>query len=312
MNTTLRRGFLCQITLVLLTVWAADVLAADGAFEERLSIDGPIVLDVSTGSGSIDVRTGPGDEAFIRGEIRVNRRGLFGGRRGDRDEIVEAVMDNPPIELEGGRLRVGRFEDRDLGRKVSISYEITVPANTGTVAESGSGSVTVIDIAAPVQASTGSGSIELENIGGAVEASTGSGSIRADGVAGAFNGSTGSGSIRMTQTAPGDVEVSTGSGSSELTGVIGALRASAGSGRITVDGSMAGDWDLHSGSGGIRVTLPADAAFDIEAESSSGGIDIDHPVTVQGRMSKREVTGEVRGGGPLLKIDSGSGGIRIR
>jgi hypothetical protein len=311
MKTTVKPGFICLWTVLLLTVWATDVLAADGAFEERLSLDGPILLDVDTGSGRIEVRPGPGNEAFIRGEIRVNRRGIF-RRRGDKDEIVQAVIDNPPIELKDGRLRVGRFDDRGLGRRVSISYEITVPANTETIASSGSGSISVVDIAAPVETSAGSGSIKLENIGGAVDASTGSGSIRADGVAGAFKGSTGSGSIEMSQTAPGDVRISTGSGSSELTGVVGALRASAGSGRITVDGQMTGDWDLETGSGGVRISLPADAAFDIEAESNSGGINIEHPLTVQGRISERHITGQVRGGGPLLKIDTGSGGVRVR
>jgi hypothetical protein len=310
MNSPLKPLFLCLST-VLLAAWATSVSAADGAFEERLTIDGPIVLDVSTGSGRIEISPGPGNEAFIRGEIHVNRKGLFSGRRGDKDEIVQAVIENPPIELEDGLLRIGRFDDRRLGKRVSISYVITIPASTETTASSGSGSISVVDIAAPVEVSTGSGSIRLENIGGAVEASTGSGSIRADGVAGAFDGSTGSGKITMSQTAPGDVKVSTGSGGSELTNVVGAVRADAGSGRITVEGRMEGDWELDSGSGGIRVTLPEDAAFDIDAESNSGGIDIDHPLTIQGRISKRHITGNVRGGGPLLKIDTGSGDVRV-
>ena len=310
MNSPLKPLFLCLSTL-LLAAWATSAIAADGAFEERLTVDGLIVLDVSTGSGHIEIRPGPGNEAFIRGEIHVNKRGLFSGRRGDKDEIVQAVMDNPPIELDNGLLRIGRFDDRSLEKRVSISYVITVPANTETIASSGSGSISVVDIAAPVEVSAGSGSIRLENIGGAVEASTGSGSIRADGVAGAFDGSTGSGKITMSQTAPGDVKVSTGSGGSELTNVVGAVRADAGSGRITVLGRIEGDWELDSGSGGIHVTLPEDAAFDIDAESNSGGIDIDHPLTVQGRISKRHITGNVRGGGPLLKIDTGSGGVGV-
>ena len=310
MNSPQKTPFL-SLAALLLAAWATSAIAADGAFEERLTIDGPIVLDVSTGSGSIEINPGPGNEAFIRGEIHVNKGGLFSGRRGDKDEIVQAVLDNPPIELDNGLLRIGRFDDRGLGKRVSISYVITIPAGTETVASSGSGSISVVDIAAPVEVSAGSGSIRLENIGGAVEASTGSGTIRADGVAGAFDGSTGSGGIKMSQTAPGDVKVSTGSGSSELTGVVGAVRANAGSGRIVVEGNMEGDWDLETGSGSIRVTLPADAAFDLEAESNSGGIDIDHPLTVQGKVSERHITGNVRGGGPLLKIDTGSGGVSV-
>ena len=153
--------------------------------------------------------------------------------------------------------------------------------------------------------------MRLENITGSTKAHTGSGSIRAEGVAGTFNGESGSGSIYLEQTAPGDVVVSTGSGSSNLKGITGSVRASSGSGRITVDGRQEGDWKLDTGSGSVRVSLPEDAAFELDAESNSGGIDIDHPLTVEGRISKRHITGTVRGGGPLLRIDTGSGRIRV-
>ena len=118
--------------------------------------------------------------------------------------------------------------------------------------------------------------------------------------------------IYLLQTAPGDVVISTGSGSSELNGVIGAVRASAGSGSITIDGRQEGEWRIRTGSGSVRVHLPEDAAFDLDAESSSGGIEIDHPLTVEGRITRTKLSGKVRGGGPLLFIDTGSGGIRIR
>ena len=61
----------------------------------------------------------------------------------------------------------------------------------------------------------------------------------------------------------------------------------------------------------LAVRLPGDAAFALDAESRSGGITVDHPLTVQGKISKRHIRGEVRGGGPLLRIDTGSGSIRV-
>lgn len=298
-------------TLLLASLIAVDAGAADGEFEQQIPVDGPVMLDVDTGSGSIDVRTGPEGQVTVRGEIRVSRR-FLGWKPANADELVQQVKADPPVELKDGRLRVGYMRDRSVRRNVSISYEIVVPAGTEVRAESGSGSVSIAGIAAPVSAETGSGTVRLDNIGGPVDAKTGSGSIRADGVAGAFNGNTGSGSIYLLQTAPGDVVVSTGSGSSELKSVAGAVRASAGSGRITVDGRLAGDWRLTTGSGSVRVSLPVDAAFDVEAESSSGGIDIGHPITVEGKLSERRVSGSVRGGGPLLYIDTSSGSITVR
>jgi DUF4097 and DUF4098 domain-containing protein YvlB len=239
------------------------------------------------------------------------QRSSFWRRVSNAEEIIQQVIDNPPIEVSDGLVRVGRFEDRSLGKRVSISYKIVVPADSEVLASTGSGSISVNDIAARVDVGSGSGRLKLANIGGSVEASAGSGSIRAEKVAGGFNASTGSGSIYLSQTAPGDVSVSTGSGSTELTGIAGSLKAKAGSGRITVDGRQEGDWRIDSGSGSIRVSLPGDAAFVLDAESNSGGIVVDHPVTIQGKASKKHIRGDVRGGGPLLKIDTGSGGIRV-
>jgi len=36
--------------------------------------------------------------------------------------------------------------------------------------------------------------------------------------------------------------------------------------------------------------LPEDAAFELDAESGSGGINIEHPLTVQGKISKRHLS----------------------
>jgi len=310
MKATTKLKTLILSILLLSGLPAADALAADDTFERSFTVSEQLVLDADTGSGSIKIRSGSGDKVTINGKIQVLRRFPWGKPR-NADELIQEVKDNPPIEMEDSRLRVGHIRDRKLRNRVSISYEIVVPIGTEVFAEAGSGSISVSDIAAPVDVHAGSGSVKLENITGSATARTGSGSIRAEGVGGAFDGKSGSGSIYLEQTAPGDVVVSTGSGSSNLNGVTGSVRASAGSGRITVEGRQEGDWKLDTGSGSVRVSLPADAAFELDAESSSGGIEIDHPLTVEGRISKRHVIGTVRGGGPLLRIDTGSGRIRV-
>ena len=297
-------------TLLLSGLSATNAFAADDTFERSFPVSTPLVLDVDTGSGSIKIRSGSGDEVTIEGKIRVRKRS-FWSKVDNADELIQEVKDNPPIEMEDGRLRVGHIRDRKLRNSVSISYEIVAPVGTEIVAQTGSGSISVSNIAAPVDVHTGSGKVTLENITGSAKARTGSGSIRAEGVGGAFDGNSGSGHIFLAQTAPGDVVVSTGSGGSELTGVTGSVRVRAGSGRIIIDGRQEGDWTLDTGSGSVRVSLPADAAFDLDAESSSGGIDVDHPLTIEGRISKKHVVGTVRGGGPRLEIETGSGGIRV-
>ncbi len=298
------------LVLAALLLPAAAAAHSHNTFEQELDVPDALHLDVSTGSGSIDIVIGPAGSVSIFGKVKVNRRGLF-RRGGDADEIIQLVVENPPIELIGDTLVIGDFKDNSIGRRVSVSYTIVVPPDTEIKAKSGSGSIEVNDIAAAVEVRAGSGRLRLANIGGPVTAKAGSGSIRAEGVAGAFKASTGSGSIVMSQTAPGDVKASTGSGGMELTGIVGALKASAGSGRIRVDGHQEGDWIIDAGSGSVRIRLPADAAFTLDAETGSGGIDIDHPLTIEGKVSKRHLRGDVRGGGHLLRVDTGSGGVRI-
>jgi len=294
--------------------WATDAQAASGSFEQSFSIDEPILLDVSTGSGTINIRAGNSGQIDVTGHITVKPGTFFGMFKRSSDEMQELVdqfESKPPVNLADGRLQVGHIKDKAFQRNVTINYEIVVPVDTEVKSHTGSGSQEISGISGPVEAGTGSGRLTLTDIGGAVAVRTGSGAIKADGIAGSFEAHTGSGSVNMTQEAPGDVVVTTGSGSSELHGVVGALRVRAGSGRIVVDGQQEGVWNLDTGSGSVRINLPEDAAFELDAESGSGGIDIDHPLTVQGKISKRHLRGQVRGGGDLLRIETGSGSIRI-
>jgi hypothetical protein len=280
-----------------------------GAFERTLDVGASIELDVATGSGAITVRNGRAGQATVRGRI-VARDEWF--RDDDNaEEVVRRIEGDPPIELNGTNLRVGYLDERDSRNHVSISYEIEVPADSRVRSRSGSGSQTLSGVAGPVEARSGSGTLRLANISGAVEASAGSGSIHGEGIAGAFTAQTGSGSVTLEQSAPGDVAISTGSGSSHVSGVEGALRVRSGSGSVSVEGAQEGTWDLQAGSGSVEIRLPADAAFELDAKAGSGGVHTDHPVTVRGEAERNRLSGDVRGGGPLLRVRTGSGGIRI-
>jgi len=286
--------------------------AVEGKFERTLKVTGPVDLDVSTGSGKIEVRAGSSSVVRIYGLIKARD-----DWRSSAQEKVRYLEANPPIEQSGNSIRIGRIDEGAFRNNVSISYEIETPADTRLNARTGSGSQMIEGLRGPVEVSTGSGSIEVDSISGAVDASTGSGSIRAMRVAGSIKARTGSGGITLEQTAPErgavlDVEASTGSGSIEVSGVNGTLRASTGSGGITAGGNPAGEWKVHTSSGSVMLHLAPGAAFDLYARTSSGRINVDHPVTVMGGISKNEIRGTVRGGGRLVDVRTSSGGITIR
>jgi len=308
------------------TALAASGRNVEGSFERSLSVTGPVELDVKTGSGDIDIRTGSASSVHIRGRIRVNTWRLSPD---EAEKKVQYLESHPPIEQNGNTIRVGHIEDSSLRRNVSISYELVVPVETRVTAGTGSGNQSVAGVRGParvetgsgnlkltgvgdtVRANTGSGDIEIETAGGSVYAETGSGNILAFDVSGGFVASTGSGNVKLRQAASGSVSVETGSGDVEVSGAQGSMVLHTGSGNITADGAPSGEWKLEAGSGNITMRLPSQAAFDLHAQTGSGNIESDHPITVQGKVNRHELRGKVRGGGAPLEASTGSGNIRI-
>jgi DUF4097 and DUF4098 domain-containing protein YvlB len=333
MNTSacLRRMPLLAASLAVALLALSHPAAAqgpEGSFDRTLKVSGAADLEVESGSGSIKVDPGAAGSVHVVARLKAGNSWLAGS---DVEKRIRQIEQNPPIEQQGNVIRIGRFADSDLSRNISISYEVTVPADTKLAASTGSGSIAVGSISGPARVKSGSGSVTVGRVGGSVEASTGSGSIKVDGaasleastgsgsisaasVAGPTKASSGSGSITISQAGKGDVTVSAASGSIKVTGVDGAARVNSSSGSIAIDGRPAGPWSLHSSSGGIAITVPADAAFDLDARTNSGSIDSAHPVTMEvtGKIDRRHVQGKVRGGGPLVEASCSSGSIRIR
>jgi DUF4097 and DUF4098 domain-containing protein YvlB len=318
-------SILTVIAAVLTCLQPVPAAAVEGSFQRTLQVTGAVNLDLTTGSGSVNIRTGSSSEVQITGHIKVTN--WFGGNADDRVKRIEA---NPPIQQSGNDIRVGHIDDSELMHNISISYDLVVPAETqlhshtgsGSQSveglrkrleiESGSGTLKISDISDAVRAETGSGGIEIDRVKGNVRAKAGSGTIRATDIAGAFEGYTGSGHITLEQTASGSVRADTGSGGMELRGVHGSLDAQAGSGTITAEGNPTGTWSAHTGSGNIHLRLASDAAFDLDAHTSSGSITVSQPVTVQGSIGRKELRGKVHGGGVPVEVETGSGNIEIQ
>jgi DUF4097 and DUF4098 domain-containing protein YvlB len=259
----------------------------EGHFVRTVQVSEAVDLEVQTGSRTIDVRTGDSSTVRITGTIRTTR-GWFDGT--DAENKVHYLEANPPIEQHGNVIKIGRIEDEDLQRNVSISYEIVAPVEARLRSNSGSGEQNVHGLRGPVEASSGSGNLRLTNIGDMVRASTGSGHITMEGVKGTVRASTGSGeilatgvavglhpstasgSVTLRQTAPGAVEVSTGSGTLQLEGVHGAVRAQTASGNILVEGEGQGAWRLSTASGGVTARLPGQQGFTLHAHTVSGSV----------------------------------------
>ena len=158
------------VILILVCASAIPASAAvEGSLQRTLQVSGPVNLDVATGSGSIQVRTGASSQVQVTGHIRATE--WFG----DAESRVKRLEDNPPIQKSGNEIRIGHVDDPELTHNISISYEIIVPEETQLRAHSGSGNQTVEGVHGPLEIDTGSGGLKISGIGSRVQASTGSG-----------------------------------------------------------------------------------------------------------------------------------------
>jgi len=306
--------------------FSTAALAAEGHFQRTLQVTGPVQLSVQTGAGTITVRTGGDSIVEVQGTIRA-WTGLFSN--GDAEKKVRYLESHPPIEQHGNVIEIGKITESGMQHNVSISYELVVPTNTRLSSKTGSGNQTIDGVSGPLEAETGSGDIKGSNIGGSVQAttgsgqivmenvkegvraSTGSGDIRATGVGGGVRASTGSGNVTVEQTGAGDARVNTGSGNIELKNARGLVHAKSASGSITAEGGGQSPWYLETVSGNVSVRVPPNLGFSLRAHTVSGSISTNRPLTLQGTISKREITGKAGNGGFLLDVSTVSGDIHI-
>jgi hypothetical protein len=125
------------------------------------------------------------------------------------------------------------------------------------------------------------------------------------------------------RTVNGDVETGAMNGDVEAYTVNGGIKVSA-TGYAeahTVNGSIEAtmgstDWPralaFKTVNGGITLNLPAATSAVVNAETLNGDINTDFSVTVEGRFSRRRMTGTIGGGQHQLSLQTVNGSINLR
>lgn len=316
----------CAVALLLATVLASGCAVEPGAmgtFERTLKVDGPVRLEVASGSGEIEIVTGPAGQVQIHGDYRVATFLLGRTRR-----RAEDLRNNPPIEQSGNVINVGL--DTQRLRDFTINYRITVPEETVLRAHSGSGNIEVRSIKGPARLGTGSGNITAANIGDEVEVTAGSGNIQLASVSGPVVANAGSGDMELnnirgavrTRTGSGDVtlswpgdraQITTGSGDVRVSDAASDVRISTGSGDVTISGNPSAHsyWELHTSSGEITINVPESASFRLYARTSSGALETNIPLTIE-EKNRKSLRARAGSGDARIDAETNSGSIRIR
>jgi putative adhesin len=269
---------LCALGVTAIVAGGCDIQAqspaVDGSFDRTLQVDGPVDLDVFSRSGRIQVRVGPSNAVHIVGRIRAygSDAWLSGYSPAEQARRLEST---PPIEQSANDIRVGHIWDEALRSNVTISYDITVPADTRLRANSRSGEQMIDAVRGPVSASSRSGSIRVEHL-------------------------------------VSEIDIATRSGDIDVVGQTSDLRISSRSGPITLEGQPARTWSVETRSGDVNVRLPADGGTQIDFQTRSGGIDSDRPIQMSTARSQKRIQATVGRGGGHLEVRTRSGSLRIR
>ena len=266
-------------------------------------------------------------DVLVRGtEGREVRASATGAARVDLRRPANMLAGGGPAKA----VEVSAADERGVsGCSFSGSVSLDVPRGSTVVVKTVLARVTVSDVA-HARVETVSGEVNLQGVTRSAEASSANGDLSVRKSAGRVRLQSISASIEAADVAPveaGDQFLAkTTSGDVTLTNVGHArVEATTTSGHVELSGALArgGTYLLKAHSGGIKVTLPADASFRLDARVAHGELVTDFPIRqtqepqagglLHGQHSTVRVNG-VAGDRPqaTLTLSSFSGTIELR
>ena len=134
-----------------------------------------------------------------------------------------------------------------------------------------------------VAARTGNGSVRVQRVVGRLRLASGNGALALDGVGGDVEGSTGNGSVQATLA-----------------------------GRAWDGGGLPGaGLELSSGNGSALVRVPDGYSARLAVSTGNGGLTVDFPVTLQGRIDPHRLQLTLGDGGAPVRVSTGNGRARV-
>lgn len=320
----------------LMPMIAVATLVSTGAFAEiRSNIDrvfnvaGPGHLVVDIDMGDVEVRGGG------NGRIAVQvARSVSTSNRDKADDLINEFTydvsqagDVVSVKIDN---KSNTWFNWGLGPQLSIKTIVTVPRTAIVEVKTSGGDVNIADTDGVVQAKTSGGDVDLTRLGGTIKASTSGGDVTVRALRSMADVSTSGGDI-LVEGAPAGVNARTSGGDIKIRGAAGVIVAKTSGGDVdleNVDGAVEArtsggdvtarfvapvrrDVLLTTSGGGVRLYVPQNSGFELEAISSGGDVSSNIPVAVQGKQSDDRLIGRVNGGGPKVRLRSSAGDIVI-
>ena len=279
-------------------------------------------LSLSNVAGDIVVSHGSGSDAVV--EIVKNAR----GRTVEEAKQMLGLVDVTVTER-SGRAEVRtvyprgdempRTSRRNLN--VWVAYTVTAPAGTRLSVNSVSGTIRITDIKGDLSANSVSGAVRIANAGRIAGAKSVSGDVEITDtrVDGSIEAQSISGNVLLRKVNARRLSAGSISGGVTVQDVqCERVEAHSISGTVDYSGPLAkgGRYELTSHSGDIRIGVGSGTGFELEANSFSGSVRSDLPLTNHSndgndRGRRRTVRGVFGDGSAVLSLTTFSGNIVV-
>jgi DUF4097 and DUF4098 domain-containing protein YvlB len=291
--------------------------------QQTVKVGDGAALDLSHLAGDIRVTAGNNSEIRIDATKRVRHRDPEQARRVLAALRVDINNFNNRVEVRTIYPRRGTFGNNI---SASVDYVIAVPAGATVALKSISGDINVTNIRGEVRAETVSGDVEIIGTPNVALAKTISGDVTARdiGTQTTLVLSTVSGSVIGTGLKVRALEAGTVSGNVRLIGSeVDRLEARSLSGSIEFHAPLTkgGRYEFTSHSGDVRIVLTGNTGFELDADTFSGSVRSDMPVTLRTvgrteqsrdrRLSNKAIRGSYGDASAYLSVRSHSGLVVI-
>lgn len=286
----------------------------DRTVEKTFQVQPGCHLTVATSGG--EIRVVPSNDSMVR---VVAREHIHASSEEAADKILKDL--DLTIELRGNEVVATARYGSGSGwvffgswPPVQVDFIITAPRDASAEMKTSGGDIVVGDLAGSVKARTSGGGIRLGKLGADVDASTSGGDIALDEAAGRTRLDTSGGNISVGLVS-GPAELRTSGGDIKVDSVENTLVAetSGGNVRAGFNGPLKGDCSLSTSGGEVKATIGRSVGVHLDARTSGGEVNA-AGVTIKidrGGVGKSSISGDVNGGGPLLRMRTSGGDIDL-
>ena len=291
-------------------------------FSQTIKVGDGAALDLSHLAGDVRVTGGGGSEIKIDAVKRVRHRDAEEAKRILESLRVDVNNFNGRVEVR--TIYPRRTPGRGNGISASVDYTIAVPTGTAVTLKSVSGDLAITNVNGEVRVEAVSGNVTVTNTPNLTTAKTVSGDVTARdiGTQTTLVLGTVSGTVIGTGLRVRTLEAGSVSGDVRLSGSqVERLEARSVSGNIEFDAPLvkSGRYEFTSHSGNVRLVLSGNTGFELDADTFSGSVRSDLPVTLRAigntdssrRGSNRAIRGTYGDASAILSVRSHSGSVVI-